>query len=255
VISEVTDRTMLFDGRWKMVVNKDNELLKLFDTQADITITAPVGLISPSATNVGVVFEGLPRNKVAAGCCGVGAFLTCGAHSKRIQVERLIEAGATAGTLVTECPKCQIHFKCALKDKPVPGAKLPELVPDDALDGLDAWREKLEQTAAAHRWSSAAVGLARWEQACAQYLATDRAVLAATGALAAKKDELRGRLSARTAQLRALQARGLPRDPQLEELARQAEATLARRPLPLDALEITVTSFEGGVVDAARRAK
>jgi Fe-S oxidoreductase len=69
----------------------------------------------------------MPRNKAAAGCCGVGAFLTCGAHSKRIQVERLIEAGATAGILVTECPKCQIHFKCALKDKPVPGAKMPEL--------------------------------------------------------------------------------------------------------------------------------
>jgi Fe-S oxidoreductase len=69
----------------------------------------------------------MPRSGPAASCCGVGAFLMCGAHSKRIQVERLIEAGATAGTLVTECPKCQIHFKCALKDKPVPGAKLPEL--------------------------------------------------------------------------------------------------------------------------------
>ena len=69
----------------------------------------------------------MPRNRDAAGCCGVGAFLTCGAHSKRIQVERLIEAGATAPVLITECPKCQIHFKCALKDKPVPGAKMPEL--------------------------------------------------------------------------------------------------------------------------------
>ncbi|MBM4248430.1 MAG: (Fe-S)-binding protein [Euryarchaeota archaeon] len=69
----------------------------------------------------------MPRSGPAASCCGVGAFLTCGAHSKRIQVERLIEAGAAAPVLVTECPKCQIHFKCALRDKPVPGAKLPEL--------------------------------------------------------------------------------------------------------------------------------
>ena len=69
----------------------------------------------------------MPRSGPAAGCCGVGAFLTCGAHSKRIQVERLIEAGSTAPVVVTECPKCQRHFKCALKDKPVPGAKMPEL--------------------------------------------------------------------------------------------------------------------------------
>ena len=39
--------------------------LGLFDTQADITITAPFGLIPPSQTNVGVIFEGLPRNKVS----------------------------------------------------------------------------------------------------------------------------------------------------------------------------------------------
>ena len=63
----------------------------------------------------------MPRNRAAAGCCGVGAFLTCGAHSKRIQTERLAEARAAASTLVTLCPKCQIHFKCALKDKTLPG--------------------------------------------------------------------------------------------------------------------------------------
>jgi Fe-S oxidoreductase len=63
----------------------------------------------------------MPRNRASASCCGVGAFLTCGAHSKRIQMERLTEARWAAGTLVTLCPKCQIHFKCALKDKTIPG--------------------------------------------------------------------------------------------------------------------------------------
>jgi heterodisulfide reductase subunit D len=69
----------------------------------------------------------MPRNRISAGCCGVGAFLTCGAHSKRIQMERLTEASEAAETLVTECPKCQIHFKCAMKDKAVPGTKSLEL--------------------------------------------------------------------------------------------------------------------------------
>jgi len=33
-------------------------------------------------------------------------------------VERLLEAKATgAEVLVTSCPKCQIHFKCAMVDK------------------------------------------------------------------------------------------------------------------------------------------
>jgi len=69
----------------------------------------------------------MPRNRSAASCCGVGAFLTCGAHSKKIQLERLTEACGVAGTLVTECPKCQIHFKCALKDKALPDTKSLDL--------------------------------------------------------------------------------------------------------------------------------
>jgi hypothetical protein len=171
--------------------------------------------------------------------------------------ERVTAGLATAVALRRELGETHVRARAVRSSTlaELAGATLPELVPDDALDGLDAWREKLEQTAAAHRWASAAVGLTRWEQICGQYLATDRGALAAADRLAARKDELRGRLSARMAQLRALQARGLPRDSQLEQLARDAEARLAKRPLALDALEITVASFEGGVVDAARRAK
>ena len=35
VLSEVGDRTMLYDGRWKLVVNAQNEVLQLFDTVDD----------------------------------------------------------------------------------------------------------------------------------------------------------------------------------------------------------------------------
>jgi choline-sulfatase len=35
VLSEISARTMYFDGRWKMVINKENNLLKLFDTVED----------------------------------------------------------------------------------------------------------------------------------------------------------------------------------------------------------------------------
>jgi Fe-S oxidoreductase len=51
-------------------------------------------------------------------CCGTSAWTNCGSYSKQIRVERLLEAKATgAELLVTACPKCQIHFKCAMVDK------------------------------------------------------------------------------------------------------------------------------------------
>jgi len=51
-------------------------------------------------------------------CCGTSAWTNCGSYSKQIREERLLEAKATgAEVLVTACPKCQIHFKCAMVDK------------------------------------------------------------------------------------------------------------------------------------------
>ncbi len=51
-------------------------------------------------------------------CCGTSAWTNCGSYSKKIREERLLEAKATgAEVLVTACPKCQLHFKCAMVDK------------------------------------------------------------------------------------------------------------------------------------------
>lgn len=51
-------------------------------------------------------------------CCGVGNWLTCGVTAKTIQANRFREAKqAGAKTLITACPKCEIHYKCALLDK------------------------------------------------------------------------------------------------------------------------------------------
>jgi heterodisulfide reductase subunit D len=51
-------------------------------------------------------------------CCGTSAWTNCGSYSKQIREERLLEARATgAEVLVTACPKCQIHFKCAMVNK------------------------------------------------------------------------------------------------------------------------------------------
>ena len=50
-------------------------------------------------------------------CCGASPWVNCGAVNKQIQKERLAQAGATrADVLVTACPKCLIHLKCAQKN-------------------------------------------------------------------------------------------------------------------------------------------
>jgi len=50
-------------------------------------------------------------------CCGASPWIHCGSVNKQIQKERLAQAEATgAQVLVTACPKCQIHLKCAQKN-------------------------------------------------------------------------------------------------------------------------------------------
>ena len=57
----------------------------------------------------------MERNREDALCCGTSAWIECSRCSKAIQTERLLEAEQTgAKTLITACPKCQIHLNCAL---------------------------------------------------------------------------------------------------------------------------------------------
>ena len=66
----------------------------------------------------GIELVEMEHNREESLCCGTSAFTNCDLYSKQIRVERLLEAKATgAETLVTSCPKCQIHFKCAMVSK------------------------------------------------------------------------------------------------------------------------------------------
>ncbi len=56
-------------------------------------------------------------NREKALCCGASPWAYCSSVNKQIQKERLAQAAATgAEVLVTACPKCQIHLKCAQKN-------------------------------------------------------------------------------------------------------------------------------------------
>ena len=59
----------------------------------------------------------MQRSKENALCCGTSAWMECSGCSKAMQVDRLQEAIQTgAQTLITACPKCQIHLTCAQRN-------------------------------------------------------------------------------------------------------------------------------------------
>ena len=66
----------------------------------------------------GIELVEMKQNMEESLCCGTSAFTNCDSYSKEIRVERLLEAKATgAHSLITCCPKCQIHFRCAMVNK------------------------------------------------------------------------------------------------------------------------------------------
>ncbi len=62
-------------------------------------------------------FTEMQDRGVSALCCGNCAWVGCDSFTKSLQVKRLRQAKATGGDLlVTACPKCQIHLRCAMED-------------------------------------------------------------------------------------------------------------------------------------------
>ena len=74
----------------------------------------PRQLISRLQTDT---FTEMRESGKGAMCCGNTAWTGCDSYSKAMQVKRLQQAGETgAELLVTSCPKCQIHLRCAMQD-------------------------------------------------------------------------------------------------------------------------------------------
>ena len=77
-------------------------------------------------------FVEMGKAGIDAQCCGTSGFIHCDANSKRLQSERLRSAAATgADTLVTACPKCLIHFRCAQSEDRLRQRAAPEIEIED----------------------------------------------------------------------------------------------------------------------------
>lgn len=62
-------------------------------------------------------FEEMSDRGVSALCCGNCAWTGCDRYTKALQLKRLRQARETGSDLlVTACPKCQIHLRCAMED-------------------------------------------------------------------------------------------------------------------------------------------
>jgi len=74
----------------------------------------------------------MEHSRHAGICCGTSLWTNCNAASMAVQTRRLDEAAATgADCLVTACPKCMIHFRCAQKkneSSAVPDIPIKDLV-------------------------------------------------------------------------------------------------------------------------------
>jgi len=106
----------------------DKEGLRLNEVKKKVTYHDPcrlgrhLGIYEPPRNVLqaipGIELVEMDRNREESLCCATSAFTNCDACSKQIRVERLLEAKSTgAEVLITSCPKCQIHFKCAMVSK------------------------------------------------------------------------------------------------------------------------------------------
>lgn len=91
----------------------------------------------------GVELIEMEKSRENATCCGVNAWANCDETGKKMQIDRLKEAkGTGAEAMLTFCPKCEVHFNCALHNKVPVDRELVDIPIEDftiliakALDG------------------------------------------------------------------------------------------------------------------------
>lgn len=88
----------------------------------------------------------MERVKDASPCCGVTSWSTCTPIARAMQVDRLREArGTGVKKLITSCPKCIVHFKCALHGQ----LPIDKSTVDIDIDDLTAFIDEHSQSAKA----------------------------------------------------------------------------------------------------------
>ncbi len=107
---EVSKGKVTFKKLGRSMTFQDSCRLSRFEDKADL----PRKLITRLQQDT---FSEMQDHGKASICCGNSAWTGCDSYSKALQVKRLEQARETGSDLlVTSCPKCQIHLKCAMED-------------------------------------------------------------------------------------------------------------------------------------------
>jgi Fe-S oxidoreductase len=108
---------LIKDG--KLVLRKNPEKVTYHDP---CRLVQHLGVVDAPRTVIKAIdpegFVEMRESGVLASCCGTTLWRGCDALSEVMRHDRLEQAMETgASTLLTACPKCQIHFRCTLSTK------------------------------------------------------------------------------------------------------------------------------------------
>ena len=104
----------------------ENKKLGLKNTEGCVTFHDPcrlgrhLGVYEPPRKILNAIpdleYVEMRKNKENAVCCGTNLWINCDMYSRMIQTFRLMMGRqAGADTMLTSCPKCYIHFTCAMQ--------------------------------------------------------------------------------------------------------------------------------------------
>jgi len=111
---EIDKGAIGFDDLPRKITFQDPCRLARLNSSPPVDADLPRKLISRIQPQA---FQEMQDRGASALCCGNCAWTGCDAYTKALQVKRLRQAKETGSDLlVTACPKCQIHLRCAMED-------------------------------------------------------------------------------------------------------------------------------------------
>ncbi len=123
-------------------------------------------------------------------------------------------------------------------------------LPEDRIDGLRQWLERIEEKSGEGFVSAIMIGIQRWTEAADNGLKDEQKVVSSCQEALDMRNELRGRLDALKAKARAY---GIAEDPAIAALAREAQGYLYSRPAPLRRAESLIQQYQARLQTEPRK--
>lgn len=108
--TEISKGAVAFKDTAHHITFQDSCRLSRFERRADLPRNL-INRLRPAS------FREMQDSGDSAICCGNSCWTGCDSYSKALQVKRLKQARDTGSNLLlTSCPKCQVHLRCAMED-------------------------------------------------------------------------------------------------------------------------------------------